>query len=171
MKKSGLSLIELLITVTLFSVIAAVVSLIFLTGLRTWDSARIRANLRQDAGLAMERMARELSEASAVNTAKSNEIDFDADLDGNGTPETIKFAVSHDNNLERTESGTSVILARAVQSFTAGYYLDGDNDTLLSSVTGPSLGNIRVIVLTLALNDGDETFTLSSSVYIRNQGL
>jgi uncharacterized membrane protein affecting hemolysin expression len=143
----------------------------FVAGLRAWDSGRDRACLRQDANLAIERMVREISEASEISTAKSDEIKFDADLDEDGSVETIKFDVSNNDNLERTENNVAVILARNVQEFTLGYYLVGDNNTLLSSVTGPSRDNIRVIIISLTLNYGNETFILSSSVYTRNQGL
>ena len=171
MKKNGFTLVELLIATVLFSVLAAVISWTFLVGLRVWNSGSIRAELRQSANLSMERMVRELSAASVINTAKSDEVDFDADLDGNGVAETIKFDVSNDDILERTEDKASVTMARDVQAFTLGYYLDGNNDDLESPVTGPRKNDIRVIVITLTLNNGDETFTLSSGVYIRNQEL
>ena len=171
MKKNGFTLVELLIATVLFSVLAAVVSWTFLVGLRVWNSGRTRAELRQSANLSMERLVRELGAASVINKAKSDEVDFDADLDGDGALETIKFDVSNDDNLERTEDGASVTMARDVQAFTLGYYLDGNNDDLESSVTGPTKNDIRVIVITLTLNSGDETFTLSSGVYTRNQEL
>jgi len=171
MKKNGFTLVELLIATVLFSVLAAVISWTFLVGLRVWNSGSIRAELRQSANLSMERMVRELSAASVINTAKSDEVDFDADLDGNGVAETIKFDVSNDDILERTEDKASVTMARDVQAFTLGYYLDGNNDDLESPVTGPRKNDIRVIVITLTLNNGEEAFTLSSSVYTRNQEL
>jgi type II secretory pathway pseudopilin PulG len=172
---TGFTLIELIIIIALFSILAAAIFWTFVAGLRAWGSGRDRAYIRQDANLAIERMVRELSEASEINTAGSDEIEFDADLDGDGSVETIRFDVSNDDNLERTEviTGPDIIvtLARNVQTFTLGYYLDGDNDTLLSSVTGPSRDDVRVIVISLTLNEGGETLTLSSSVYTRNQGL
>ena len=57
---------------------------IFVAGLRVWGSSTDRAYIRQDANLAVERMVRDLSEASEISTAKSDEVKFDADLDGDG---------------------------------------------------------------------------------------
>lgn len=167
--KQGFTLVELIIVVVLFSVLVAAVLWTFIAGLRVWDSGRGRAYIGQDANLAVERMMRELSQASEINRAQSDEIDFDADLDGDGSVETIKFDVSNDNNLERTENNIPVVIAAGAQNFTLGYYLEGDNENLLSSVTGPSRDDIRVIVIALTLNEGDEEITLSSSVYARNQ--
>lgn len=169
--KKGLTLIELIIVIALFSILAVAVFWTFVVGLKVWGSGMDRGYIRQDANLSIERMVRELSEASEFSRARSDEVDFNADLDGDGSVETIKFDISNDNNLERTEDSIAVIMAGNVQTFTLGYYLDGDNDTLLSSVTGPSRDDIRVIVISLTLDDGDETITLSSSVYARNQGL
>lgn len=173
--RTGFTLIELIVVVVLFSILVAAVFWIFVAGLKIWGSGKDRAYIRQDANLAIERMVRELSEASAINTAKSDEVEFDADLDGDGSVETIRFDVSNDGNLERTEVITGpdivVIIAPNVRDFIVGYYLDGDNDTLLTSVTGPSVDDIRVIVISLTLDDGDETIILSSSAYARNQGL
>lgn len=173
-KQEGFTLIELIIVIVLFSILAIAVFWTFVVGLRAWGSGMDRAIIRQDANLAIERMVREISQASEISMAKSDEIQFDADLDGDGLVETIKFDVSNDNNLERTEVITGpdivVTIARNVQDFTLRY-LDGDNDTLLIPVAGPTQDDIRVIVISLTLDDGDETITLSSSVYARNQGL
>ena len=121
---------------------------------------------------------REISQASEIIRARSDEIIFEADLDGDASVETITtitFDVSKDGNLERTEDRQGqdlvVIMTPGVQSFTLGYYLAEDNDTLLGSVTGPSLDDIRVVVISLGATEADETFSLSASAYARNQGL
>jgi len=173
--KKGFTLVELLITVVLFSVLAAVVSWVFMVGLRTWDSGKERADIRQNAGLAMERMMRELSLTSEITRARSDEIRFEADLDQDEQVEKIIFDVNKDNDLERTENITGpnpvVIMARDVQNFTLGYYLESDNENLLSSVAKNAMDDIRVVVIALTLSKGEETISLSTSVYVRNQGL
>ncbi len=175
MQKKGFTLIELIIVIVFFTIFTGVVSWTFVVGLRTWGSGRDRAYIRQDANLAIERMVREVSQASEIETAKADEIEFEADLDQDGSVETIRFDVSNDDDLERTEviAGPDIVVTMApnVQTFSLGYYLDGDNDTLLTSVTGSTRDDIRVVVMSLTLDDDDETITLSSSVYTRNQGL
>jgi len=173
--KKGFTLIELIITVALFAILVTAASWVFLVGSRAWESGRNRAGMRQDAALAMERMVREIGLASEITRARADEIDFEADMDQDELVEEITFDVSNDNNLERTVNvagpDTAVIMARDVQSFTLGYYLEGDNGDLQSSVTGPTMDEIRVVVITLTLSNGDETVTLSASAYARNQGL
>lgn len=170
--KKGLTLIELLVVIVLLGGLSAAVVFVFMAGLKSWNSVRNRTEIIESLNLAMARMTRELSQASEITRARSDEIDFEADLDGGGVTEDITFDINSDDELERIEDGGSaVILARDVQSFTLGYYLEADNDNLLSSVTGPSLDDIRVIVITLALSKSGETVSLRSSAYARNQGL
>ena len=175
--KKGFTLIELIVVIFLFSTLTAVVSWVFVVGIGTWGSGKNRADIRQEASLSTERMMREISQASEITRAKSDEIKFEADLDQDDSVESITFKVSNDDNLERTETITGpdpdivVIMARNIQSFTLGYYLDEDNSNLLSSVTGPDLDDIRVVIISLTLSKGDETVTLSTSAYTRNQGL
>lgn len=168
--KKGITLIELIIAVTLFSILGSVVLWVFVVGLRSWDSGRNRADIRQSVNMALERMTRELSQASEITTAKAGNITFQADLDQNGTAETITFDVTNADNLERTESGVDILMVSNVQDFTLGYYLESDNDTLLSAVNSPATRDtIRVVVISITVNEGDETLTFSTSAYTRNQ--
>ena len=169
--KKGFTLIETIVVVALFSMLVAAVLWIFLVGIRAWSSGTDRANIRQNANLAIERMVREISQASEIIRARSNEVEFEADLDQDGFVETIRFDVDRNNNLQRTEDSIEVVIAPSVQSFGLGYYLELDNENLLSSVTGPSRDDIRVIVILLSLSEGGEVYTLSASAYARNQGL
>ena len=172
--KKGFTLIELIVVITLFLMLASVVLWVFVVGLKSWDSGKNRANIRQSVNAAFERMTRELSQASEIAIAKADEIEFEADLDQNGSAEAIKFDISNAGVLQRTEIivGPDIIVSMVpyVQSFTLGYYLDSDNDDLLSTVTTPSdLDSIRVVVMSITVTAGDETLTFSTSAYVRNQ--
>jgi len=170
--KKGFTLFELIIVVLLVSILVGVVGFSFSVGLRSWNSGRKRVEITEEASLAVARMGRELRQASEFITAKTSEVTFEADLDGDASVETITFKVRQNaDELERTEGGTVVVLARDVDTFTLGYYLESDNDNLLSSATGPELDQIRVVVITLTLTKGDETISFTSSAYTRNQGL
>lgn len=169
--KKGFTLVELIITIALFSMLTGVVVWVFVVGLRVWGSGMDRANLRQNANLAIERMVRELSLASEFKEAKLDKVKFKADL--GGLVEEIEYKIKNNNLQRKVKGGTEVILVRNVQDFTLGYYLesDSDNENLLEEVGGGAKDDIRVVVISLSISEGDETITLSSSAYARNQGL
>lgn len=168
--RKGFTLVEFIIVILLFSVLIMAASWAFVVGLRVWDSGRKRAGIRQESSWAMERMVREISQASSITDADEDEMAFVADLDDDDSDETITFSIS-DNELIRTEDAVDVVLARNVQTFSLSYR-DYDN-TLLSIPSGvASQGKrdlIRVIIVSLTMNNADETITLSSSLYVRNQ--
>jgi len=177
--KKGLTLVELLIVVVFIGLLGTAVVFVYVAGLRSWTSGRNYVEVTDTGGLVMEKMVRELSLASEITSAESNEVEFEADIYGTGSEETIKYDIDNNGDLIRT-TGTGggreeLILVENVQGFTLGYYLDLD-DTKYDSVkaTGQSpteAEGIRVVVIALSLGKGDETIILSNSVYTRNQGL
>lgn len=169
MEKNGFTLIELIIVTALIGILTGVIALIFAVGLKTWSSGMGRANLRQDGNLAIEIMVRELSQAKSFTTAQSSQVKFDADIDDDGIDEQITFAISG-ANLTRTVDGTAAVLISNLQAFDL-LYRDLNDVSMAFPITGGDRDNIRIIIMSLILNKGDETFTLSSSVYARNQGL
>lgn len=170
--KKGITLIELIIVIVVLSIIAGFMSWTFVAGLRLWNSSKNRADIRQSGNLAMERMVRELSQASSFTIAQAGQVKFDADVDNDGTDETVTFSTS-DSELIRKVDGTETVLTPNVQTFGLSYR--DLNDVIMPfPITGGPGGdrdNIRVVIISLTLDKADETVSLSSGVYARNQGL
>ena len=168
--KKGLTLIELIIVIVLFSVLMISVSWVFIVGLRTWNSGLNRAQIRQDSSLAMEKMVRELSQADSITDAAADEITFLADLDDDGINETVTFDVNN-TELIRTFEGVPTVLAFDVQGFELSYRDLDDNLLNLPQDTASQKkrDDIRVIAISLSMNKADETIILNSGVYARNQ--
>ena len=177
--KKGLSLIELLISISFLAIIGTVVTLVFTVGLKSWHSGRNYAEIINSGNLIIEQMVRELSMASEITSAKADEVEFEADVDGDGSADTIKYDVAGGGDLVKSMGSPpnriDITLVEDVDDFTLGYYLDQD-DTLYESVSATGQNptdadGIRVVVISLTLSEGDETITLGGSVYTRNQGL
>ena len=167
--KKGITLIELIIVIVLLSILVGFVSWVFVVGLRSWSSGKDRADIRQSSNLALERMVRELSQASSFTIAQAGQVKFVADLDDDGTDETVTFSVSNSELFSDTD-GTATVLAPDVQAFGL-LYRDLNNVIMTFPISGGDRDNIRVIIISLTLNKADETINLSSSAYARNQGL
>ncbi len=167
--KKGITLIELIIVIVLLSILVGFVSWVFVVGLRSWSSGKDRADIRQSSNLALERMVRELSQASSFTIAQAGQVKFVADLDDDGTDETVTFSVSNSELISDID-GTATVLAPDVQAFGL-LYRDLNNVIMTFPISGGDRDNIRVIIISLTLNKVDETINLSSSAYARNQGL
>ena len=169
--RKGLTLIELLVVVTLLSVLAGVVSQVFLLGLKVWSTDWNRTEIRQKAALGLERMTRELGQAGSITTARANRIRFSADVDNDGSDETVTFRFyPARDEIRRTVDGTAMVMTPYIQAFALSYYR-ANTGTDFTPSSQADRDDIRVIGISLTLNKGDETITLSSSIYPRNQGL
>lgn len=168
--KKAFTFIELVAVVALISIFGGAVLWLLVVGLKTWGVSLDRAQIRQGTASAMHRMMREFSQTNSITDAQDDAITLLADLDDNGTDETITYSVSG-TNLRRTEGAVVTILAPYVQTFGLSYR-DLNND-LLNPPGGTSTqtkrDQIRVITISLTADKGDETLTLSSSVFARNQ--
>ena len=61
LQKKGLSLIELTITMVIFSLFLMFMYATFAVGLKTWQIGAIRSELQQSAEVAMKRIVRDLT--------------------------------------------------------------------------------------------------------------
>ena len=168
--KQAFTLIELMVAVVLISIFVISVFGVFRLGLTVWGTGLDRAHMRQDSHAAIERMTRELSQANTITFARSSQITFGADLDDNGSDETIDYSLSGGDVL-RVEGAVSTVLARSVQSL--GFtYTDLDNNILTPpGGTGSQAkrDTIRVIGITLGMARNNDTFNVGTSVHARNQ--
>lgn len=169
--KKGLTLIEVLIVMALVSIMVAVGVAVFLTALNVWIPGLNRTDVKEGSGLAMETMVRDLSQASTITAAGTDNITFASDVDGDSTDETVTFALDAVNNkLNRTVDGNTTVLAPNVQAFTLTY-CRAETETAFTPGSQADRDDIRIITISLSLSNAGETAALSSSVYARNQGI
>jgi prepilin-type N-terminal cleavage/methylation domain-containing protein len=168
--KKAFTLTELTIVLVLLSIFIGVVLLVFVVQLKTWGSSLNRATIRQQGHQALGRMVRELNQTNSITSASAGAATFLADLDDNGSDETITLNTSG-TILNRTEGAVISPLAFNVQSFGLAYR--DLNDNVLTPPAGTDTqverDSLRVVVLSLTMNKADETLNISSSAYLHNQ--
>ena len=168
---SGLTLIELIITILLISAIIGAAILMLTTGLKIWSSDKDRLDIRQNGSLAMERITRYLELANNITAASANSITFAADINNDGTDETVAIVFSDVNrNINITIDGITAILTPDAQSFSLSYY-QSNTSASFTPVTQADRDGIRVITISLTMNKGSDTVAFTSSVFCRNQGV
>jgi prepilin-type N-terminal cleavage/methylation domain-containing protein len=79
-RRTGLTLIELLIVIMMLGLLGATVTTMFVTGMKVFSEDYTRQDLRLDIGQALQRIVRDVRQAK-TKTVISTQIDFTADLD------------------------------------------------------------------------------------------
>ncbi len=165
--EAGFSLLELMIAMTLLGTFVVAVYWPFTVGLRLLDSTDKREDIRQQLANALGRLTREASLASNVRQAKDQQFKFDADLDGNGTTENnIDYQVNS-GDLERVYGGTTVTLVGDLTTIDFDY-VDLNGASMPTNVVGGDRNDIRVVQITITATKDDETISLASAVFLRN---
>jgi type II secretory pathway pseudopilin PulG len=119
--KSGYSIVEIIIYVAVFAVVAVVIMNAFIVLVSFFNQTRTNHDFIKSGNLAMERISREVRLANNIRTATSTlgtspgVLDLDS-VDASNNPNTIKFNVSS-GALNLSENGTLVdnILAPNMQ--------------------------------------------------------
>ncbi|NQT22898.1 MAG: type II secretion system protein [Candidatus Omnitrophica bacterium] len=169
--KKAFTLIELIVVTVLLTILVGFVAWTFIVGLRTWNSAMNRADIRQNGNIAIERMVRDLGRTVTITDADDDTITITVDLDNDGTEETVTFDMSG-TDLQRTVDGTIRVLSPDVETFELSYRDVDDNlMSIPADVSNQAKrDNIRVVGISLDMSKSDDSITLVSSAYCRNQG-
>ncbi|MCK4249137.1 MAG: prepilin-type N-terminal cleavage/methylation domain-containing protein [Candidatus Omnitrophica bacterium] len=189
-----MTLIEVLVSLIILSIILGSMYIILLQALNNWEIGDTRAEIAQNARIALERMTKELRHAKAIDAITSNpdSISFwtDNNLDGDEDPltdwngdvdpgETITYKVLEDVS----KGGYS--LMRAIDADPTGeefanYIQDNINDFQLSywDSTGTEVlpdgedADIKLIKIKLLIkktvHDQEYSVSLIGSVHTRN---
>ncbi|MDD4879595.1 MAG: hypothetical protein PHR22_03980 [Candidatus Omnitrophica bacterium] len=162
-QRPGFTVAELLIASALVSVLMGAILVAFVIGLRIWETEITRAAFIKDISYSMQVMSEDLRQATSfVATTNRNRVSFlIPDVNGDGSPETIRYNVSR-GNLRRTQNGAATpVLARNVQSVTFRYYRPNDNVNPMGRVVR---SQIRVVEIDLVLADGNESIQFTTRV-------
>ncbi|OGX15703.1 MAG: hypothetical protein A2166_02945 [Omnitrophica WOR_2 bacterium RBG_13_41_10] len=127
----GFTLIEILVAVSIFSILIFAVFAVMDVGRSAWFTADVSAELRQELIKTFTRMERELKETAPAQTdlssnSSSPSLTFSVpqDNDGDGTilnstgnvewSGSITYALNTNNQITRTASGVTTILANNI---------------------------------------------------------
>ena len=134
-----------------------------ITGLRTVNMADSREGLRQQMAHAFDLLTREASLANNVDTSTSSQVQFDADLNGDGTTENdILYQVSGTSLQRVYSSGPTLTLVTGLTTLTPFTYLDSSGNATNTAA------NVRVIEVALTGTRNAETVSLAGAACRRN---
>jgi len=162
---TGMTLIELLITMVLMFALVAVIWGVFNTGFTTTATESLRTSLKGDSGRGFIKMGREFRKALSVTSAQATGLTFTADTDNDGIEETIQYTWNGTAGqpLNRVSGGTQP-LVNSVSVLSFSYY-DSNHNLLSFPVTA---SQVKSVGADITVADEDESFRLRSEYRFRN---
>jgi len=170
MNKKGFSLIELMVTITILSIVILGLVTFFTGGTRSWISGQSQIKAQRETRQVMDQMVREIREATLINTSSnSGSLVFTTPFDS-GVTITYSYS-SIDKKLSRKKgSGPNTTLISNVLNFNV-VYLDNEDNIKNPASENSQISKIRISLLTDMDNDTNADITLESDVDLRNYGL
>lgn len=158
-KSNGFTLVEIVITIVLVSVIAAIAAMIILQGIQGYVSEASRSDVYYQARLAMERMAREIrlirspADITSLSNTNLQYTDVNNSIAGfNWTAPT----------LYRWNGAGSDVLASGITAFSFSYL---QQDGVTAAATAAA---VRYVDISLTAQQGAESLVMRSRVRPRN---
>lgn len=124
----GFTLIELLVSISILTVIMAGMFTFLWGASKHWNTAQSSAEVTENARSGLNRMTRELKQATVITIAQTSELSFTVNFGTGGETITYGFTpgyTDHPGSMWRSTStapGQQVILVNDVQSMQFSYY-------------------------------------------------
>lgn len=184
----GYTAVELIIVAGLLSLLIGAIFTPLVTGQFYWHRGESDVQVQRKARSALERVIRDIRHAGFrsegfdyINKARADEISFEADLDDDGTAETVHFFKDGDSLKKGVQlvgelSETVSLVADNVSAFSLTYYensdppikitLDADGNVSSSDLNGIALVEAR-ITTSITRSGYTKEITLNSEALIR----
>lgn len=168
MKKSGLTLIELMIVIVMFVILVTVVFYIFRAVLLNWSSQETRAGIDISLDVEIEGMVRDLREATDITSVNDDEIRFTE-----GGSDYIYYLYNQDDSYPPAFDQSSYDIRKAtLTGGISGTFTYGDGQLIAIDILPPTTTDLAIsgnlATIDLSISRGDETIRSRTQVRPRN---
>ncbi|GEM_PF-2238671 len=170
--QSGITILELLFTLTLITFLIMSVSAIYIVALQGWDNLGHRSDLNQKLSFGLDRIVREVHKAKDLSVANQS-LRFT--LYQSGSDQSyIYYLYNLADSWPPAFNQTSYDLMRTtLTGGIAGTFTYGSGELMISNLKPPGLTTItssgNVATLTLTGQNKNDSMTLRSAVCARNK--
>ena len=166
--QKGFSLIEMMVVVVVLGVIVLGLVTFFTGGTKSWVSGQYQLTAQRNARQAMDRMVREIREASDIIASSTSSIEINFNTPWNTD---LKYSWSGDEG-DPILRGTNPLI-NDVQSLIFKYFdaLDIEVVPTLSDETASKISKVHIDLRIDVDKDSKPDITLNTDVNLRNYGL
>ena len=163
-RRSAFTLIEAIATMVILSTLGIVSGGMVMSAMQSYSQGSVRAEIHNEASLAMERLVREIRSLPAKPDGNPNISELHpSSMIWTGTTHSIALV---NNQLLYTQSGTARVLLSDVTGFTLRAY-GVQNTPLAPTLIGDACNDIRRISLTISVTRANSTNTIQTRVFLR----
>ena len=167
-QQKGFSLIEMMVVVVILGLIILALVTFFTGGTKAWVAGQSQLEAQRNARQAMDRMVREIREASNIidTSTSSKEINFN-------TPGSNNLKYSWGDKWDPILRGTTNTLINNVLSLTFTYFDNSDAEVNppLTVSTASKISKVHINLQVDVDKDSNPDVTLNADVSLRNFGL
>lgn len=166
--QKSFSLIEMMVVVAVLGVIVLGLVTFFTGGTKSWVAGQYQLTAQRNARQAMDRMVREIREASEIIASSTSSIEINFNTPWNTD---LKYSWSGDEG-DPILRGTNPLI-NDVQSLIFKYFdaLDIEVVPTLSDETASKISKVHIDLRIDADKDSNPDITLNTDVNLRNYGL
>lgn len=166
--QKGFSLIEMMVVVGILGVIVLGLVTFFTGGTKSWVAGQYQLTAQRNARQAMDRMVREIREASDIKASFTSSIEINFNTPWNTD---LKYSWSGDEG-DPILRGTNPLI-NDVESLNFKYFdaLDIEVVPTLSDETASKISKVHIDLRIDVDKDSKPDITLSTDVSLRNYGL
>ena len=143
-KYKGLTLLEMIVSIAIFALIATTIAIVFKSSVTVYQSASDESTAMQKGQVALGWLTRDISLATCIYEANPASLGLKNDKWG-----YVRYYLS-DSSLMRTDCDSDQIVAQDVTNFNINYYDSANQSTSV-------ICDIKTIEITLSVSLGDKT--------------
>jgi len=174
----GFSLIEVLLVIVIFSIIASVISVVYINSVRSQKDLINKADSEINIRTALYALTKELREASNFSLATNNQIKFSADINNDSALEDVEYILTGTNNnftlYKKINNGNNkFILGNIINNDIFSYYNDNNSSALQTPLSSNDLLTFKMIKINFTVNKEptipSKAVNFSTVVTLRNR--
>ncbi len=166
-KNTGSTLIELMVVVTILSLVILGLVTFFGGGIRSWISGQNQLQAQREARIALDRIAKEVREANnVIGGVNSYENGIEVSFPKKFSRDNLIYNFDEPNRLIK-RNDANILIGNIPPGGFMIYYYDVNGDVV---TPGKDASKIEVILKVDVDNDGNDDIELKTEINLRNYG-
>ena len=174
----GFSLVEMLIVVLIISVIAGIISTVYITSVKSQKDILNKASSETNIRTSLYSITKDIREATGVLSATNNYLKFNADINNDSVSEDVEYILTGSSSVytlnKKVNGGSNIfIMDHITDSSIFSYFTDSSGSALQVPLSSQNLSAFKLVKINFTVNrepsNPVKSVSLSTVVSLRNR--